>query len=376
MSPLRPDTVLQRVPHLTVRLESDNRVRIWLEGRELRFGPHALAVLDAFARPQSVEVAMERLRTRATGAQDWMELMNTVASLYEAGVLRDDTQTTPALASSPGVFDTAALQVAMLNDRARTSAFLRAIEEVVRAGDVVVDIGTGTGILAMAAARAGARQVYAIEATRLAQAARAMVEANGLADRVTVVEGWSTQVELPEQADVLTSEIIGNEPLAENVLEVVADARKRLLKPGARLIPHRVKIFGLPVEIPRAELGKRTFAAETLENWRAWYGMDFRPLLVAAQETPQVFYVKPQQAREWKTLGEPLRLAEVDLSRVEDLTIENRGTARTRAAGLLGGVLVYFELELSRSTRFSTAPAEADEGSHWRSPVWLLGESL
>ena len=66
--------------------------------------------------------------------------------------------------------------VKMLNDRARTDAFIRAIEATVRPGDVVVDLGTGTGVLALAAARAGARRVYAIEASGVGRAARSVFE--------------------------------------------------------------------------------------------------------------------------------------------------------------------------------------------------------
>ena len=64
--------------------------------------------------------------------------------------------------------------------------------------------------------------------------------------------------------------MIGNEPLAENALEITADAIKRLLKPDARLIPHKVRVFGLPVTVPGAELMKRTFEAENLQNWQSW----------------------------------------------------------------------------------------------------------
>ena len=73
-------------------------------------------------------------------------------------------------------------------------------------------------MLAVAAARAGARHVYAIEATPLAHEAREVVRANGLEDRVTVVEGWSTRISLPERASVAVSEILGSDALEERVL--------------------------------------------------------------------------------------------------------------------------------------------------------------
>ena len=105
------------------------------------------------------------------------------------------------------------MHIAMLNDRRRTASFLAAIRRVVRPGDVVVDVGTGTGVLAIAAAQAGAARVYAVEATGIGKLAEANFRANGLQDRITLVPGWSMQVTLPERADVLVSEVIGKTPL-------------------------------------------------------------------------------------------------------------------------------------------------------------------
>ena len=178
---------------------------------------------------------------------------------------------------------------AMLNDKARTSSYLASIRRVVRPGDIVVDIGTGTGIYAMAAALAGAQKVYAIEAGRIAWIARRLIEVNGLADRITLIRGLSTQIWLPERANVLISELIGDEPLAEQVIEITQDALRRLLKPGASLVPSGVKIFGLPVTIPDAELGKLTFAQGTVQNWRSWYGIEFAPLINISQIFPSNF---------------------------------------------------------------------------------------
>src|SRR5688572_5656058 len=114
--------------------------------------------------------------------------------------------------------DTVQLHASMLSDRDRTSSFIDAIKAAVEPGDVVVDIGTGTGVLAIAAAQAGARHVYAIEAGPISKLAREIVQRNDLADRITVIRGWSNETRLPEKCDVLVSEIIGHEPLAEGVL--------------------------------------------------------------------------------------------------------------------------------------------------------------
>jgi|SRR5215813_11552852 len=100
------------------------------------------------------------------------------------------------------VADAILFHASMLNDRRRTAGYLASIRDVVKPGDVVVDIGTGTGILAIAAVRAGARHVYAIEEARVA---RTLFEATGMTDHMTLIRGRSTEVRLPQRADVLTN---------------------------------------------------------------------------------------------------------------------------------------------------------------------------
>jgi SAM-dependent methyltransferase len=305
-----------------------------------------------------------------------MDFMTTIVHLYKAGVLRDEAQNRPRLGAYASGFDTAPVHVSMLNDKHRTLSFLSGIKEVVQPGDVVLDIGTGTGILAVAAARAGARHVYAIEASGIGKLAKEIFKANGLTDRITLVEGWSTQVSLPEKGDVLISEIIGNEPLGERVSEATMDAMKRLLKPNARLVPNKVKIFGLPISIPFTELTKYTFVPETLRDWESRYDMNFNPLAEASLNSSQSFFINPSLARDWESLSEPVQLAVVDLKGMSQLSIDNTVPATAKTTGRLDGVLVYFEIELGPTTRLSTHPLQTDKDCSWHSPVRILTEPL
>ena len=81
-----------------------------------------------------------------------------------------------------------------VRDAVRIGAYERAIREIVRPGDVVVDLASGTGILGLLACRAGARRVYAVEVTPLAHLARELAESNGLTDRITVIRGRAADV--------------------------------------------------------------------------------------------------------------------------------------------------------------------------------------
>ena len=373
---LAPNAILQRASELTLQVRSDGYTTVQSDDRIGECGPHTLSILDAFSRPITFHAALESLQGRVHGPQEWIDLTTAIVHLYESGALVDVSRAAPPLKSSRRGFASAAIHIKMLNDRARTESYLAAIAEVVKSGDVVVDMGTGTGVLAVAAARAGARHVYAIEASSIGWSARAVFEANGLADRITLVPGWSTEVTLPERGDVLVSEIIGNEPLEERVLEATSDAIKRHLNPGARLIPHAVRVYCLPVEVPESVIGEHKFTADAQDNWQEWYGIDFGPLYQASTHTaPYLFLVRPFRTREWRRLGEPGLVLDMDLDQGVP-RIEGEAEVIVSASGTLNGVLMYFELTLGPSVELSLHPDRVTESCSWHSPVWLLKSPL
>ncbi|MFH9659548.1 methyltransferase domain-containing protein [Streptomyces sp. NPDC017248] len=161
----------------------------------------------------------------------------------------------------------------MLGDELRMTAYQAAVAEAVRPGDTVLDLGTGTGILARWALEAGAARVYGIDLNErvLAIAAERLAGA-GFADRFVPLAGLSFDVELPERVDVVVSEIIGNLADNENLSVILDDARDRFLRPGGAMLPRLVDSFLVPVaaEDAHAQLtgsapedagGPRRFAA-------------------------------------------------------------------------------------------------------------------
>jgi type I protein arginine methyltransferase len=134
-----------------------------------------------------------------------------------------------------------------LADQARIAKYAAAIAHGVKPGDVVIDLGAGSGILGLMALRAGARRVYAIDASPALELARAVAAANGVADRVVFVRERSTRARLPEMADVVVGDQLGAFGYGAGVLEYFADARVRLLKPGGRVIPSRLTFVVAPV---------------------------------------------------------------------------------------------------------------------------------
>ena len=129
----------------------------------------------------------------------------------------------------------------MMNDTLRNSLYAQAIRRVVP-GRSVLDIGTGAGLLAMMAARAGARWVTSCEqAPWISAKAKEVIAANGLSERIKLVAKHSTNLrigqDLEERAEVLVAEIFGTSVINELVLPTVTHAHAQLLQPGARVIP-------------------------------------------------------------------------------------------------------------------------------------------
>ena len=155
----------------------------------------------------------------------------------------------------------------MLCDHIRMVAYENAIRSLVRPGQVVVDLGTGTGILALWALQAGAERVYGIDldAGVLELAAQRM-HAHGFTDRFIAVNKLSYDVVLPEPADVLISEIMGNVGDNEDFQPILQDAIARLLKPGGIAIPSAVDTFIVPVEAMRTHQAIRNGAVATLNS--------------------------------------------------------------------------------------------------------------
>lgn len=156
----------------------------------------------------------------------------------------------------------------MLQDSVRCKAFQRAITETVTPGCAVLDIGAGTGILSMFAAQAGARVVYAVEQTQIAEVAREIIEENGLRDQITVIQNDMAAIELPEKVDVIVSEWLGGYGVDENLLPIIVLARDRWLKPGGKMIPGSTTGLLAPAF--------DAFLQRDIDFWRSDpYGIDF-----------------------------------------------------------------------------------------------------
>ncbi|MCR9256914.1 MAG: 50S ribosomal protein L11 methyltransferase [Alphaproteobacteria bacterium] len=230
--------------------------------------------------------------------------------------------------------------IRMLQDETRNKAYADAIARAVQPGMVVADIGTGQGLLAMMAAKAGAKKVYAIERVPESQAlAKHLIARNGFADRIEVVEDHAEKVVLPEPVDLVISEILGNMGIDEGIHPAYTGflANNPHDASGAtpRVLPKRVKMYLQPLMLTDAFLGA----------WRTTIdGLDFSPALEISTEnlTTSIDLRRPQ-----RPLAPPVLLEEVAPGITPDPHPESWTAEFTiDRDGALDGFWGFFEAEL------------------------------
>jgi len=181
----------------------------------------------------------------------------------------------------------------MLKDQVRTNAYRDAIEGNPEAfkDKIVLDIGAGTGILSIFAARAGAKHVYAIENAEIAFFAREIIKNNGLADKITVIKGKMEEITLPvDKVDIIISEWMGYFLLYESMLDSVLWARDRYLAPNGKMFPDRAIIYIAAIEDEGEKRRRGNF-------WKNQYGVDMSIMTNVVLKEPCIDYLNACEDR-------------------------------------------------------------------------------
>jgi SAM-dependent methyltransferase len=245
----------------------------------------------------------------------------------------------------------------MLRDERRNEAYRRALAHVVKPGDVVLDVGAGTGILSIFAASFGARKVYAVERTQVADVARRMSQLNGYADRIDIIQSDLEDLALPEKVDVIVSEWMGGLGVDENMLAPLVMARDRWLKPGGTIVPGRVTAWLAPAWVPEFD--------EAIAYWRSRpHGVDTSVIATMtahetfhtqARLTPDALVAAPQAL--WSHDPYTCSLEEADRPFTAKLTFE---AAR---GGMLSGFAAWFSAEMGDNETLTNAVGAPE--THW-----------
>jgi len=231
-----------------------------------------------------------------------------------------------------------------LADLARLESFEKAISQVVRRGDVVLDLGCGTSVLGMLACRAGAKRVYSVDETSMIGLARDINAANQLDDRVVLVKGLSTRLNLPEKVDVVVADQIGRFGFDAGVLEYFADARDRLLTEDGRMIPNRIEF--------QVALVQSDEMRAQVDFWlQPRLGFDFSPAFDIAANTGYPVKLRPEQL-----LGEPATAGSVDIRHHTGSQVELEAWLEVSRPGRLDGIGGWFSARLSDSVSMTNSP--------------------
>lgn len=254
----------------------------------------------------------------------------------------------------------------LVSDQIRTRAFRDSIAATVSPGDVVLDVGAGSGILSLFAAQAGAARVYALErAPGAAAIARQLVAANGMTGVIDVIDADAEAAHLPEHVDVLVSEWLGCYGVDENMLAPVLVARDRWLKPGGRMIPSVVTAWLAPVHHPA---GRDAIALRTQP-----YGLDLSAL---APFSPDEAVWLPAGVAPDDLRAEPQSLWSVDCRAMpaDDARTPFAAELTFRLTGDgVDGVVAWFAAEMPGAGVLSNAPGHPR--THWGQLLFPLANA-
>jgi type II protein arginine methyltransferase len=248
----------------------------------------------------------------------------------------------------------------MMNDVPRNSAFEQALRQHDLSGKVVLDIGSGSGLLAMMAARLGAEAVVSCEAVPpLAAIAQQIVRANGFADQIEIVPALSLdldpEIHMPRAADVLVTEIVDCGLVGEGMFPTVRHAREHLLRPGAAILPAAAVLTGRLLE--SEDVHRLNYVSRAA-------GFDVSAFNRVS--TPDYF---PCRLNTWphRFLSRPLDLFAYDF-RTDPLTPRQRVLKVTATTGgTLHGVAFWWQMTVGPGITQTNSPD--NPGTHWMQAV-------
>ena len=258
----------------------------------------------------------------------------------------------------------------MLKDEVRTLTYRNSMihNKHLFRGKVVLDVGCGTGILCMFAAKAGAAKVIGIECSSIVDYAQKIVDSNKFSDVITLVKGKVEEVTLPEgieKVDIIISEWMGYCLFYESMLNTVIYARDKWLKPDGLIFPDRATMYVSAME-------DRQYKDTKINWWDNVYGFDMSCIRKTAISEPLVDVVDPKMV-----VTNACLVKEVDIYTVQldDLSFKAPFHLQCRRSDYIHALVTFFNIEFTKChkrTGFSTAP-EAPY-THWKQTVFYFDQ--
>ncbi|MDF3055893.1 MAG: SAM-dependent methyltransferase [Rariglobus sp.] len=258
------------------------------------------------------------------------------------------------------IFSDLHAQERMLADRPRMTFYHAAIQRHIHPGDHVIDLGTGTGILAAFASRRGAARVHALDHSPILKHARSLAAANHI-ERVHFISCHSTEFTLPAPVDVILHEQMGDCLFDEAMLANVCDLRDRLLKSGGRILPAAFELYCEPVQLNTAR------HVPFIWNLNV-HGYDFSSMERHRPQDPNYYHLCGNDAALVdRFLAEPVPALAFDLHTVDEATLSHdlRFQRRVINSGRIDGLAVYFRTRVDDDLQLSSAPHDPGRAPHW-----------
>ncbi len=367
----------QLISELNITFLGDNSFELSNGIHTGLYNADILFFLDKFKSPTSLVVFEKALSEYSKGKQHTLSLFDMFNHLLKHGFISGaNKQIAHKEEIDLSSWGNQFIHKKMLDDFIRTNSFKQALEKTVSKESVVLDIGTGTGILALFAAKQGAKKVYAVDSSsRSINYAKRMAQDNELSSQIEFIHASSFDVALPEKADILITEVIGNSPLGENIIEIILDAKKRLLKDNAIIIPHELSIKGISVFYDEQLLADKVFNQTDIDRWSQTYQLEFSGLMDSSINKNDVFFEKLGHYDHFKVIGEPFEIEKIPFSGNldEHRYYKNKEVAISSSNGeSYNAILVFFDAILHNSIVLSTCPKQKYTLNSWRYPIYPI----
>jgi protein arginine N-methyltransferase 1 len=251
-------------------------------------------------------------------------------------------------------------QEKMLADRPRMDFYHAAVTRHVQPGDRVIDLGTGTGILAAFAARRGAAHVFAIDHSDILKHARRLAAHNRIKN-VEFVGTHSRDFKTAEPVDVILHEQMGDFLFDEAMVANVVDLRDRLLKPGGLIVPSRFEFYCEPIKVNDGRVVPFIWEMNV-------HGYDYSCLERSRPQEPTYYRLNSSDGglvEHFLGAPEPALAFDLQTLREADLPTQIRFSRTVVNAGRLDGLAVFFRARVDGDLSLTSSPLDAGRAPHW-----------